>query len=190
MKKWIGMVVAVAMLAAPAISQAAELKSGIQKGKHINAFDVVKCAGSEDDGVKIGSELCYRCKYGSRPMVMVFARTSDEKLASFVKELDKAVKEHSDDELKAFVNLIGDNRDSLETDAKEFGKKNEVENVPIVVPVEYENGPEDYGISPDADVTVMLAVDGKVSANFALAKDKLDDEAIKEILKEVPDLVK
>lgn len=36
-----------------------DLKSGLQPGQHVPAFNVVKCGGA-DDGVKVGSELCYR----------------------------------------------------------------------------------------------------------------------------------
>src|SRR5262245_59097695 len=99
---------------------AAELKSGVQPGDAINPFDVVKCAGP-DDGVKIGDELCYRCKYGSRPMLMVFARKSDKSLAKLAKELDSAVKKNKEEKLAAFVNLLGENRDELEASAKELG---------------------------------------------------------------------
>jgi hypothetical protein len=37
---------------------AEELKSGLEVGKGVPAFNVEKCAGGED-GVKIGDNLCY-----------------------------------------------------------------------------------------------------------------------------------
>ncbi|HQU45264.1 MAG TPA: hypothetical protein PK867_20785 [Pirellulales bacterium] len=76
--------VGVALMMGVSLVVAAELKSGVQPGDAINPFDVVKCAGSEDDGVGLGDKLCYRCKYGSRPMVMVFSRKSDASLAGLV----------------------------------------------------------------------------------------------------------
>ena len=36
------------------------LKSGPQVGDSVEAFQVVKCAGAEGDGVAVGRELCYR----------------------------------------------------------------------------------------------------------------------------------
>lgn len=39
---------------------AGTLKSGPQVGDSVEAFQVVKCAGAEDDGVRMGQELCYR----------------------------------------------------------------------------------------------------------------------------------
>jgi hypothetical protein len=179
----------VALLAGFSLAVAAELKSGVQPGKQIGAFDVVKCAGSEDDGVDLGTKLCYRCKYGNRPMVMVFSRKADESIGGLVKKLDAAVQKNSDDQLAAFVNLLGDNEDALEAHAKDLGKKLAAPLVPIVVPVEYENGPADYGISPDAEVTVILAVKGKVVANRAYGPGKLNKKAVDEILSDVPKIL-
>lgn len=51
--------VAAVFLAGAAAAVAAELKSGLQVGDSVGAFDVVKCAGPED-GVKEGQQLCYR----------------------------------------------------------------------------------------------------------------------------------
>ncbi|HEV3341416.1 MAG TPA: hypothetical protein VG125_13690 [Pirellulales bacterium] len=39
---------------------AGALKSGPQVGDSVEAFQVVKCAGAENDGVSVGRELCYR----------------------------------------------------------------------------------------------------------------------------------
>jgi hypothetical protein len=39
---------------------AGSLKSGPQVGDSVEAFNVVKCAGAQDDGVRVGRELCYR----------------------------------------------------------------------------------------------------------------------------------
>jgi len=36
------------------------LKSGLQIGDSVGAFDVIKCGGVEDDGVSVGQQLCYR----------------------------------------------------------------------------------------------------------------------------------
>jgi hypothetical protein len=188
------MKVAMAMLAGllicGGIVVAGELKSGLEPGKDIDAFDVVKCAGAIDDGVDVGAQLCYRCKYGSRPMVMVFARTANDELVALTKQLDKAVAKHEKEKLAAFVNLLGEDRDSLEAKAKELGEGNEIKMVPIVVPVEFENGPEVYGINPEADVTVILASNGKVVANHALAEGELNEESVKKIIDDLPKTLK
>ena len=71
----------------------AEMTSGPQVGERVGAFTVTKVAGNPDDGVDAGKNLCYRCKTGGKPVVMVFARTADEKLAKLVKKVEEEVAE-------------------------------------------------------------------------------------------------
>ena len=51
---------AAAVLLGAASIGAEELKSGLQVGKGVPAFDVVKCGGAPKDGVAEGKQLCYR----------------------------------------------------------------------------------------------------------------------------------
>jgi hypothetical protein len=43
-----------------AAARADDLKSGLQPGQSVGAFDVVKCGGAPNDGVSVGQTLCYR----------------------------------------------------------------------------------------------------------------------------------
>ena len=178
-----------ALLVAGSIVAAAELKSGLQPGEAIGAFDVVKCAGAEKDGVDLGDQLCYRCKYGARPMVIVFARHADAHLGILAKRLDKVVAKHADQQLSAFINILGEDRDAAEAAAKEFAAAQGVENLPVVVPVEFTNGPADYGINPEAEVTIILAKNSKVVANHAFAAADLNEEALKAVAADMPKLL-
>ncbi len=185
MKRMTSLCAAVALMLSAASVSAEEAKSGLKSGEAIGAFDVVKCAGAEDDGVAIGKTLCYRCKYGSRPMVMVFTRNPDE-AATLVKKLDATVAQNSSKGLKAFVNVLSNDRDSAESQAKKLGQGSK--NVPVVVPVEFENGPANYGINPKVETTVIIATGGKVTTSLAL--DDVDEKAAQTILKEVQKVVK
>jgi hypothetical protein len=51
---------ALAVVASATAARAADLKSGLQAGQAVGAFQVVKCGGAPDDGVAEGKELCYR----------------------------------------------------------------------------------------------------------------------------------
>ena len=189
MKSLISFSLAVALVASAALVSAEEIKSGLQAGQPIGAFDVLKCAGAADDGVKVGTQLCYRCKYGTRPMVMVFSRTSGTPVVALAKQLDEAVAQNSEKQFKAFVNLMGSDREQMEAAAKKFGADNKLANVPVVVPVEFENGPDDYGINPKAEVTVLVAKGGKVVANHSFAKGEFTEKSVAAVLAEVPKLV-
>ncbi len=169
-------------LLAAGSARAAELKSGPQVGEFVGAFQVVKAAGAPDDGVKDGDQLCYRCKLGNRPAVMVFARNSDASLVKFVNLLDAVVAKNEDKKMASFVSLLGDKPDDLKSEAKDLAAKSKADHVAVVVPVDSKNGPEEYNISPQADITVLVYRGGKVAANHALSAGQLDDEAIKSIL--------
>ena len=165
---------------------AEELKSGLAAGEGIGAFQVVKVAGAEGDGLaENGDQLCYRCKYGPRPQVMVFTRKTDGEVANLTKELNSAVAANSEKKLAAFVNVLNADKGAAEKGAADLAAHADVKNVPVVVPVESENGPANYGLNPDAEVTVIIANKSKVVASMGFAAGKLDAAAVSEVLKQV-----
>lgn len=120
---------------------------------------------------------------------MVFARKSDAALTSLVKQLDEVIAKHADKKLSTFVNLLGDDREALESQAKALAEKNKLQHVPVVVPVEFEDGPKNFGINPQAEVTVMLYVGRNVVTNHAFAPGKFDEKGVQAILADVPKIL-
>jgi hypothetical protein len=112
---------------------------------------------------------------------MVFARKADDNLAGLVKEIEKAVGENKDKKLSSFVMLLGDDREKLEADAKKFIEDHKIANVPVAVPVEFENGPADFAVSPKAEVTVTLYSKLKVKASHAYPEGKFSKDAVKAV---------
>jgi hypothetical protein len=51
---------AAAVAATTGVTRAEDFKSGLPVGTPVEAFQVVKCGGAVDDGVKVGAQLCYR----------------------------------------------------------------------------------------------------------------------------------
>lgn len=171
MKRLVSLFCAIAMVST-SFAVAEEIESGLKEGAGIGAFYVTKCAGAEEDGVDVGQNLCYRCKNGARPQVMVFTRSTDEKVINLVKRLDAQLKKHEDAQLRAFVNVLGDSKDVATDQAKKLAAATKAERVPFVVPNEVENGPEDYGINAKAEITVIVANESKVVASHAAASAK------------------
>lgn len=157
---------------------------GLCKGDAIGAFYVTKVAGAEDDGVPQGEDLCYRCRYGQRPMVMVFARTTDGQVAKLVEKLDAAVADQKDLQLKSFVTLIGDSSEKLTDQAKKIAQQSSPKNVPIVVANDAQSGPRAYKLS-DSEVTVVLASDSQVVARHEFAADQIDITAVMKGVKQM-----
>ncbi len=180
---------ALAVLALTVKVQAEEIKSGLQPGKLIGAFNVTKCAGADEDGVKVGQELCYRCRNGGRPQVLIFTRSpKDKNVVKFIQELDKAIGENSDKQLRGFVSVLAEDKEEASATAKEVAKSSKTKNVPFVVPNEFENGPADYGLNSKAEVTIILANGGKVQSNHAVATAK--DLKVDDVIADVQKLVK
>jgi len=150
----------------------------LAKGDSIGAFYVTKVAGAENDGVEAGQELCYRCRYGGSPMVMVFARKSNSKVNDLVSQLNKAVESHSDARLKSFVTLMGSDEESLKKEAKKLASSTSVNNTPIVVAKDTKNGPSNYKLNPKDEVTVVIAANGQVVANHGFAAESVDVAAV------------
>lgn len=159
------------------------LKSGPQNGEPIGAFYVTKVAGAQEDGIDEGQNLCYRCKNGSRPQVIVFTRSTSPKVKRLVAALDKAAAENEESELRVFVNVLGDNKEDLSDAAKQLASASKAKHVPFVVPNEFENGPDNYGINSKADVTVLLASDSTVKASHAVSS--ADELKVAKVLKDL-----
>lgn len=174
MKKFVAFVAAAVVCCSAAI--AAELKSGLEIGEGVNPFYV-----QDVTGPSAGKDpLCYRCQYGKRPVVAIFTRKVDDKVAALVKEVDSKVAKSGEKKMAAFVVVLSDDPAANEAKLKELAKKEGIK-VPLTT---FENaaGPEDYKISKDAEVTVMEWVNGKVKATHAFAAGKLDKEGIKAVI--------
>jgi len=179
MKQLTALTMAMVVVAGASFLSAEETQSGLQSGEHIGAFYVTKLCGADSDGVDVGDNLCYRCKNGGRPQVMVFTRSADKNVVKLVQKLDEAIPENESKQLRAFVNYMGQNKAAAKAEAKKLAKSSKAKNVPFVLPNEYENGPANYGLNPQAEVTIILAEGGKVIANHAAkSADKLDVEAV------------
>ena len=163
-------------------ASAEEIKSGLQEGDFVPAFHVTKAGGAQDDGKPDGWTGCYRCYLGNKPVVMVFARSTDENLAKLVQEIDDTVAANSDKKMASFVNIIGKDADKAAESAKKFAKKHDFKNVAICVAKDLPNGPEGFAISPQADVTVMTYVNGKVKDNQSFGEGKVDGKGIASVV--------
>ena len=181
---------ALALVASVSVVRAEELKSGLQVGESIGAYDVEKCAGNANDGVEEGAKLCYRCKLGNRPVIAIFTRSTDESVSNLMKELDAVVAKNEEKKAASFVNLLGESPEKMKAGAKKLVDKSKAENIAVVVPVDGDNGPEALNLNPKADVTVLIYNKGKIEANHAIAAGKLDKKAIQAIIADTDKILK
>ena len=113
---------------------------------------------------------------------MVFAKKNDDNLASLAKKLDAALAGNKD--LRAVIHLLGEDRDELMDTAKKF----KTENIPVSVPVENETGPANWGINPEADLTVFTYRGKKIHSSHGYKEVGAED--IAKIMKSVAEVAK
>lgn len=157
----------------------------LKQGDAIGAFYVTKVAGTEDDGVEPGDSLCYRCRYGSSPMVMIFARHTGEKLTRLVRELDSAVAENQDSKLRGLLALMGDDVAVLKGVGKEIVAAAGAKSVPVVIADDIQTGPLNYRLRSDVEVTIVVAKDSQVIATYSSAEAQIDLAAVMLELKQI-----
>ena len=118
-------------------------------------------------------------------MVCVFTRKTSEPLASLVKQIDAKIGEEKG--LKSFVVVIPRKGDSPAEALKKLAKEAGIKNVPLTIG-EGPNGPPDYGVSDEADVTVLMWNRHKVKVNHAF-KGELTEKDIATIVNDIPKLL-
>ncbi|MFN5469266.1 MAG: hypothetical protein ACK5ZC_13215 [Pirellulaceae bacterium] len=162
----------------PATGSAKEPAKGLQSGDALGAFTVQKVGGATEDGVEVGESLCYRCKFQSRPMVLVFTRSTGDSVGKLAKELDSAIAKHEKQQLRGLVSVMGSDAKQATDVAKKFVESQGLKYLPIAIPSDIQTGPRDYRISPDADVTVVVAKEGEVVQVFTYKQSEVKAEEV------------
>ena|SRR5207249_2367022 len=124
-------------------------------------------------------------KTSLRRVVLVFGRDLTDPLTNLMKKLDVEVGKNKAARLRAVVVMLSED-DKLERTLREFGNRQGIRRVSLAITPD---GPKDYKLSQQADVTVVLYKRRKVEANHAFRKGELNDKAIGRILADVSKLV-
>lgn len=104
-----------------------------------------------------------------------------------VKKLDAAIADNKDAKMGSFVVVMTDDTDKMEKSLKDMAEKEKLTKV--VLTIDSPAGPEDYKISKDADVTVLLYTKKAVKKNFAFAKGKFDSKAVDAVVGELKSIL-
>ena len=159
------------------LSTAEPLQSGLQVGEKVHTFYVRAITGPLKN-----RSVCYVCRCGDRPVVMIFVRKITPQLKRLLKGIDAEIDRHRAAGLRGFgVFLPGDGNELLpHVQTLAFDGKI---NLPLTIAAAPSDGSAGGTIHPDAAVTVMLYRDQTVTANFAYRADELQDREIDRILK-------
>jgi hypothetical protein len=171
--------VGLAALAGVAVSQEkSKLVSGPQVGKEVpGPFHPLNV-----NGRSAGKKNCLYCEYGNAPVVMVFARESSPAVTNLIKKIDHCTVKHEKDELNSCVIFLNDSEE-LPRQLKAMVEKEGIKTT--VLAVDNRQGPEDYKIAKDADVTVVVYTDRNVRANRAFRRGEMNEQQVEQVLADV-----
>jgi len=117
-----------------------------------------------------GQELCYICRYGGRPSLVVFTRTTSGHFPAIAKAVDTFVTENSKPRAAGFIVLLGErnetNQATLAALAKEHGL-----TVPLTIALDGPKGPASYKLDGHFDTVVLVTRDNKVHKAFTIHCD-------------------
>lgn len=157
----------------------ATLKSGLQPGAKTYAFNV-----DDVTGPRSGNSLCYACAFGKHSVINIQTKKIDDELVALLKELDLLVApagKIKGDSKHAFLVYLTEDPDVAAKELKAVAKKAKLKNIPLTIYDEL-TGPRPYKLSKDAEITVMMWKDTKVTANHAFAAGGLEKEDVKVVL--------
>lgn len=158
------------------VAESADIRSGLGVGTYPKAYNVTDVTGPAAGN----GQLCYRCRYGSQPVVNIFARKIDDNVIKLIKEIDTIVGKNRDNKMAAFVVLLTDTPEQQQESLRSVAKSNDLQHTPLTVYTDTQ-GPSSYRLTKEADVTVMMWVDEEVRVNHALAIADLDADRIRAI---------
>lgn len=183
MTRWLAVGMASLMLL-PSLSWTADpCRSGLNPGQRPGPYAFLVATGPNR-----GKAHCFICEAENRPMVIVFARRLDDQTGKLLRQLDQAVVQHRQAELRAWATFLSDDEPTLRPQLTEWARKHGLTSLSVGI-FEDLDGPPTYRLSREADVTVLLAVRQKVVENFAYRVGELDDAQIQRILAAVPGIV-
>jgi hypothetical protein len=159
------------------------LESGLRVGEIANPFSVQAVTGPFH-----GKTLCYRCKLGNSPVVCIFARRITKPLETLLKKLDDRIAS-KEDGLKALVVVLTAKPDTTAKSLETLAQRRSLDHVPLTL-VSNPHGPQDYKIAEQAEVTILMWRGPTVRVNRAFAEGKLSEACVKEILNDLPELLK
>jgi hypothetical protein len=110
--------------------------------------------------------------------VFAFAKTPNDALASLAKQIDKLVADNQDKKLAAVINFTGEPSDDYMEKVAEFGTKHNLKNVALTVTADAER----FGISDQAEVTVLHYKQKTVKFHQAVPPGGLNEAAVKSIV--------
>lgn len=154
---------------------AGSVKSGPQAGEKVpGPYKPLNVTGPG-----AGQAACLYCRFGSRPVAVIFAKEVTPALAQLIKKIDSATAANKETGMGSYAVICSDAA-GVDRQLLAVAQQMQIQNT--VLALYKAGGPEKYRLSPEADVTVLLYNHLTVKANHAFTNAELNEAAINAIL--------
>lgn len=160
-------------------SSPAPLQSGLKVGEKVPTFYVRAITGPLKN-----KSVCYVCRNGDRPVVMLFIRQITPELKKLLKGIDDEVDQHRAEGLRSFGVFVASDSKELLPQVQTLAFDEKI-GLPLTIAAAPSDGSAGRSIHPDAAVTVILYRAQTVIANFAYRAEELKAEESEAVLKNI-----
>lgn len=132
-------------------------------------------------GPLAGKSVCYVCRNGDRPVVIVLLRDLGPDTAPLLKDLDRTVNRHRADGLRCFAVLLTDTpqRDAARLQTLAFDEKIDL---PLTVTGEATTQGSTLAFPRDSAVSIVTYQDRRIVERFLFKSGKCDENARQSII--------
>ena len=155
--------------------------SGPQKGEKLLPFKVTGLHGDDE-----GKEIDFVRRAAGKPVFLVFVHQRTRPSIGLTRMLTRYTLERRKDGLHSGIVWLQDDRSAAEEYLRRARRSLNLE-VPIGISVDGAEGPGAYGLNRKVTLTILVGVDDRVTANFALVRPS--DRDAKKILEAVVELI-
>lgn len=157
----------------------APLQSGLQIGDKVPTFYVRAITGP----LKTRS-VCYVCRNGDRPVVMLLVRKVTPELTRLLKQIDVVVDEQRAVGLRSFGVFLTHDSKTLAPQLQTLAFDEQI-NLPLTIAAAPSDGPEGEATHPDAAVTVLLYREQRVRGSYTYRAGELGGPQIEEVIRNI-----
>lgn len=169
--------------ASPQTAVSDKLESGPEIGSTIRQFFVRAVTGPHRN-----RSVCYVCRYGSRPVVMVLIQKTDPMIATLLKEVDAIVDDNRASGLRSFGVLVTDESAQAVPILQTMAFDERI-RMPLTAATTAIAGPGCHNLHEDAATTVVLYRGQQAVRNFAFAEGAINEQSIAPLLKHIGQLI-
>jgi hypothetical protein len=152
------------------------LKSGPKDGAKVQSFFVRAVTGPHRN-----RSVCYVCRFGSRPVVMVLLQGVDKKVPDLFKALDKVLDAKRATGLRGFGVLVTDNS-SKAVPILQTMSFDEKLRIPLTAATSAVAGPSCHNLHENATTTVVFYRGQTTIETMGFRNGELNKDAIKQVL--------